>query len=436
MKKNIDKQQDILLRQKAELLLKSKRTVKQFDESDFFKLIHELEVHQIELELQNEELVEAKDKAEREAKYVELYDFAPSGYVTLSADSLIVQLNLSTAKLLGNSRINLVSMPFINFVSDDTKLVFEKFIQKSHSANNKENCEIIIHKPNLPLLYLLVEGISSTTDDLIHLTLVDITARKLIDIAYNARDKAEDSDRLKSAFLQNMSHEIRSPMNAIMGFSEILPEYYNNKEKVELFSNIIHQRSNDLLDIINDILDISKIESGQLSIFMEKIDLKILLDELYVFFTEQQQKLNNQRVNLKIDTMLDPSIKIIISDKIKLKQILINLISNAFKFTENGEINVSCKINIYNQLEFIVIDTGIGIPIEKQKIIFERFYQFHQGLTHNTGGTGLGLSIVQGLVNLLGGEVVLLSEPGFGSAFSFSIPYKSVQFKKINTEKQ
>ena len=86
-----------------------------------------------------------------------------------------------------------------------------------------------------------------------------------------------------------------------------------------------------------------------------------------------------------------------------------------------------------NQLEFIVIDTGIGITIEKQKIIFERFYQFHQDLTHNTGGTGLGLSIVQGLVNLLGGEVVLLSEPGFGSAFSFSIAYKSVQFKKINT---
>ena len=238
-----------------------------------------------------------------------------------------------------------------------------------------------------------------------------------------AKEKAEESDRLKTAFLQNMSHEIRTPMNAIMGFSGLMKDELHNKTKIKQFAEIINQRSSDLLDIINDVLDIAKIESGQLSVNPESCNLFELFNELYLFFTEYQTKLGKEQLSFSLQPQINQTESYIIIDKVKLKQILINLLTNAFKFTDQGKIEGGCFFDHNHRLVFYVSDTGIGIPMDKQKAVFERFVQIDNSSRKVIRGTGLGLSIVRGLVKLLGGEITLESQPGKGSTFKFSILY-------------
>jgi len=243
-----------------------------------------------------------------------------------------------------------------------------------------------------------------------------------------AKEKAEESDQLKTAFLHNMSHEIRTPMNAIMGFSDLLKDIHDDKPLLEEYIAIINQRCNDLLEIIDEILDIAKIESGQLPVNTEECNLNELFKELTSFFNKYQTRLDKQHINFSLQARCDPSEIIIVTDKIKLKQIFINLISNAFKFTEDGIIEGGCRFDKNHNLIFYVSDTGIGIPADKQSSVFERFTQLNHISNSNIGGTGLGLSIVKGLVSLLGGEIFLVSEQGKGSNFTFTIPYKTTHF--------
>lgn len=238
-----------------------------------------------------------------------------------------------------------------------------------------------------------------------------------------AKERAEESDKLKTAFLQNMSHEIRTPMNAIIGFSELMSQNLDDWSKVETYSKIIINRSNDLLDIIEDILDISKIESGQLTIYNEDCNLIELLNELYIYFVEFRKRINKERIELKIHIPSDYYIKNIVVDKIKLKQIFVNLISNSLKFTQSGKIEFGYNI-IKGELVFFVSDTGSGIDKSNHELIFERFFQLEQKQKYIVGGTGLGLPIVKGLIEIMGGSIWLKSELNKGTTFFFIVSYK------------
>jgi signal transduction histidine kinase len=416
------------LHHKAEGLLASKKneTKAQLSEDESLKLIHELQVHQIELELQNEELIQAKEQAELAfEKYTELYDFAPNAYFTLTKNAEIVELNLAGAKMLGKERSQRQNNHFGLFVSNGSKAVFNHFIEKVFESFTTENCEVTLTTIDNSILNVYLTGIARENENHCFVMATDITHRKQMELELmHEKEHAQESDRLKTAFLQNMSHEIRTPLNAIKGFSELLVKNHNNENKLQKFTKIIDQRSNDLLEIINDILDIAKIESGQLPVYLEECNLAELFDELTSQFNEYQIHHNKQHVKFNMHAYCDPSGSIIITDKVKLKQIFVNLLTNAFKFTDKGTIEGGCKLENHN-LIFYVSDTGIGIPADKQNVVFERFAQLRQAENRAVGGTGLGLSIIKGLLSLLGGEVFLESEPGSGSTFSFTFPCKA-----------
>lgn len=233
-----------------------------------------------------------------------------------------------------------------------------------------------------------------------------------------AKQKAEESDRLKSAFLANMSHEIRTPMNGIIGFSEMIAMPSLDDEKRSYYSGIIIKSSNQLLSIVNDILDISRIETGQILVNKEQVDINEFIDELFSFYTPQAKE---KELSLENDKLYTNEACVFVCDVTKLRQVFTNLLSNAIKFTHSGGIKFGYTEN-NGKIVFYVTDTGIGIALENYENIFDRFRQVETALARKYGGTGLGLSISKALVEHMGGQIWLDSELDLGSTFSFTIP--------------
>jgi PAS domain S-box-containing protein len=249
---------------------------------------------------------------------------------------------------------------------------------------------------------------------------IDITERKRQEVELlRAKEKAEESDRLKSAFLANMSHEIRTPLNGILGFSEFLRDGNLDPVELEGYLTVIERNSQQLLQIINDILDISKIEAGQETLDLREFDLHGVLDEVYTLFLPQAN-LKNLKFTLKKG--IEKQHFIINSDSVKLKQIMINLIGNAIKFTEQGEIAVSYMFD-NKSLSFKVSDTGIGIEPEFREAIFDRFWQAESSHVRKYRGNGLGLSLTRSYTEMLHGTITVDSVPGKGSIFTVEFPY-------------
>lgn len=240
-----------------------------------------------------------------------------------------------------------------------------------------------------------------------------------------AKEKAEESDRLKSAFLANISHEIRTPMNGILGFAELLKTPELTPAIQERYIHIIEQSGKRMLNIINDIVDISKIEAGQVNLHMEEVNVNHLLKDLLVFFTPEA---DSKGIKLSVLSNLGDTRSIIQTDHTKLAQILSNLIKNALKFTKSGSIEFGYGLKGVEtlqatSLQFFVRDTGVGIPEDQIQLIFERFRQGSVSLTRAYEGAGLGLSISKAFVEMLNGEIWVESKFGQGSTFYFSIPF-------------
>lgn len=282
-----------------------------------------------------------------------------------------------------------------------------EFLSKRASGENYwESISIspIIKNNNISNLLIIIE---------------DVTERKkMIEDLTQAIKRAEESDKLKSAFLANMSHEIRTPMNGILGFAELLKETNLKDDVKEKYLDVIEQSGHRMLNIINDIIDISRIEAGQITIYKKQFHVNEIIKHQYNFFVTEA---NKKHINLVYHIDLPDNSDIIFSDKSRITQVLINLIKNALKFTKQGSIEFGYTSN-KNLFTFYVKDTGIGIDEKLKNQIFERFRRGDMMLTRQYEGAGLGLSISKALVEQMGGSITVESTKNKGSVFSFTIP--------------
>ena len=346
----------------------------------------------------------------------------PSGKITLANKRMAILMGRDPKDILGKTANDL---GMLKNPEDQ-----EKLIKLIYTQGFVDNLEIDKTFPSQHGTDLISMRLVSIMGKMYCLTVVqDITERKESEKAIiKARLKAEESDRLKSAFLANMGHEIRTPMNGILGFSELLKNPALTGKEQQEYVSIIEKSGSRMLNIINDLIDISKIESGQMNVNLSVYNINEQSDFVYAFFSPE---VNSKRLKLYYSCGLTTDEAIIKTDKEKVNAILINLIKNAIKFTDKGSIEFGYKKK-HGMLEFFVKDTGIGISPEQKDVIFERFRQGNDSLNRNYDGAGLGLSISKSFVEMLGGKIWLESVLNRGSEFKFTIPYNNTQPKKTD----
>jgi len=325
------------------------------------------------------------------------YDLLQEGKVIIN-ERLIRRKDGSDVHVEMNSK----KMPhntYISIIRDITERIkTEKSLRENEQLLRKQNAEY----------QALNEELNETNQKI----------REINEKLIIATEKAQESDRLKSSFLANMSHEIRTPMNGIIGFSELLLKPNITPFEINKYVDIITKSSKQLLSIINDIIDISKIEAGQVTINRAPIYINQVLKDVSNLYSVPSKRKNN---NLKLSFPENSNSLIIISDETKINQIVGNLVSNAIKFTTNGEIEIGYIIKD-SCLELFVKDNGIGIDPENHTLIFERFRQVEGTSSSSINGTGLGLAISKSLVEMLGGEIWVDSELSKGATFHFTLP--------------
>ncbi len=254
--------------------------------------------------------------------------------------------------------------------------------------------------------------------------------KKLWEELLKAKDKAEESEKLKTAFLANMSHEIRTPMNGILGFANLLKENRHDKTENTKYLDIIEKSGVRLLNIINDLISISKVEAGQMEVYISKTNLKEVLDYIFTFFKPET---DIKGLDLKLKMEVAPNEIIVNTDREKLYAILTNLVKNAIKYTDSGSIEIGVERQ-GKRIEFCIKDTGIGIPKDRQKAIFDRFVQADIADVRALQGAGLGLAITKAYIEMLGGKIWMESTPEEGSSFCFNILDKASANSEIPKE--
>ena len=273
----------------------------------------------------------------------------------------------------------------------------------------------------------LLNEIDSLKAKIISLEKYETENKSALKELVKAKEKANESDRLKAAFLSNMSHEIRTPMNGILGFVYLLKDFNLTDEEYAEYLDIIKESGDRLLSTINDLIDVSLIEAGLMEIAISEMKVNKQIQKIYSRFKPEAEE---KGLKLFISNTTPEDEVIIKTDIGKVNNILIKLVKNAIKFSDDGSIEFGYSIN-NNELEFYVKDHGIGIPENRQKVIFDRFVQADDYETRQYEGVGLGLSICKAYVEMLGGEIRVESEEGKGSQFYFTIPYEAAG-KEIN----
>jgi PAS domain S-box-containing protein len=373
-----------------------------------------------------------------EERFRTLFYESPDAIFVEDFDGNILDVNpaacslhmMTKEELIGKNIIDLVPNSNRDIVAAEfPKWISGEFINYRGISKTSDGICIPVEIHASKIIYSGREALILIVRDI---TLIKETEDKLRE----AVEKAEEADMLKSVFLANMSHEIRTPMNAIIGFSEILSDQDLTKKERNEFINYITQGSNTLMNLIEDIIDITKIEAGQIKINIADCPVNALMDELYATFLKMKTKNGKQKLELRLNKPIVEEGFSISTDPSRIRQILSNLIGNAMKFTDEGFIEIGFTITGDNKIIFYVKDTGIGIPKEKQHVIFERFGQVEDPSGKEKMGTGLGLSISKKLSGLLGGSLTFDSEPGRGSIFYLTLPVKKDFSIELAKEKQ
>jgi PAS domain S-box-containing protein len=386
----------------------------------FYRSKYEAELEHLALKKMSEEILK-----ESEERFRKIFDEGPFGMLMSGKDFGITRVNSALSEMLGYTEENLLGLTFRDFTHPDyisgDEIALMKLVAGELPVYHTEKQYIRIDgKPIWGSTTVSIIRNNNGEVQFFIAMVEDISSRKIAEAELiAAKEKAEESDKLKTAFLHNVSHEIRTPMNAILGFSALLSEPRLTATERNQYIDIIFQSGNQLLSIINDIVDLAGIESGQVKINIREVNINTILREIR---EQYSYKVKTENVILHLKTTLPDNVAVTMSDGIRLVQILSNLINNAFKFTKQGRIDFGYSLKD-DCLEFYVKDTGIGIPAEYHSLVFERFYQVDSNVTRQYTGTGLGLSLCKAFVELLGGTIWLNSKPGVGSAFYFTIPY-------------
>ena len=355
-----------------------------------------------------------------------LLDAIPDIIIVCDKEGVITDYKKAQSDLIENDRLFIPGKDIsINNLPDDSKKSFSDTI--ALVMKNRVRKTIVFEIPRVTGTIYTETRIVPLGEDELLILLRDITSRKLSEKALvAAKEKAEESDKLKMAFLSNMSHEIRTPMNAIIGFSEMLEYPEIDEEDKTDFLHQIKSNGKLLLNLINDILDLSKIEAGQLEITAANFDINKVLHDIYINFENEKNVKQKTDISIILEKPTNISMALINSDEYRFKQILFNLMGNALKFTEKGSITLGYLIKGKN-LVIYVKDTGIGIPENKLDLVFQRFRQVDDSSTRTFGGAGLGLTITKNLVEALGGKIWVKSKENSGSEFYFTLPLTNAE---------
>ncbi len=425
-----------ILRKRAEELLKKKssKTSSKLLEVDTLKLINELEVHQIELEMQNEELIKAKEEADVAIqKYTELYDFAPTGYFSLSEEGKIIGLNLKGARVLGKERQRLINNRFSSYVTNDTKAVFNQFLSKIFKDKDNESCEVTLSvEGQTMMINAIITGVFDEKYNQCVLTMIDITGHKKAEIALkDSEEKLRQLNLDKDLFISILAHDLRSPFNALLGLSELLIEDLHKLEidEIENIAKDINKSAKNSFNLLEDLLMWARIQQGNIPFNPQILRLtdicKNVADVLKPSAVAKNIAINYSSVDY-INVFADIDM---------LKTVLRNLVSNAIKFTNNGgAINIAATQTDSN-VTISVSDNGTGIKPDNLTKLFDISQVLSTKGTAKETGTGLGLLLCKQFVEKHSGEIWVESEVEKGSIFHFTIPYNTASEEIRTTEK-
>ncbi len=404
--------------------------------NDELKFVNEeIQRRNIDLRKINEKLIDSEEK------FRELAENTNDAF-WLRDNKNLLYINPSFEKVWGRTRKEIFENPqylekCVHPLDRNRYTKWEDFDAFSNIKNYSEQFRIIKSDGSIRWLWSRIHPVFNNEGKIYRLAGIatDITDQKETEEALvRAKEKAMESDNLKSAFLANISHEIRTPMNGVLGFIELLNDVSLTQNIREQYIKIISKSSKQLLQIINDIIDISKIEANQVNLEIKECCINSAITDILVFYQKDKLILGKEKIVLKNDLSLTEEYAKIFTDESRLRQILMNLLDNAVKFTFEGEIVIGYRLLENNFIEFYIKDSGIGIHKDQYHLVFERFRQIDNSNTRKFGGTGLGLSISEGLAKLLGGSIRFESEVDKGTTFFLSLPYYPVNRHILESE--